>query len=408
MKGMKFNMIIDFPSHGTAKHDNSTNKDIPDYIWVSQIFKREYKDKNGKPRYEEHIVMGKKYSNTGLFLISPLSDFFSHAGNELSSQRAYSTVIVPFMNYLRKNNIDIQDLTIDDGVDYLDGCDVCKNSKDKYMNTLQKFYMFLKEQGIIDFDDVCPLFAGKCQSQPRNNPKPPLHEIKPSYLQYYISTAIEKSPDIALGIFLQCFGGLRASEIVSIEYKDLSFVYDKDDNIIAMSIHLERKDLRLDLKTAYIAKVKCPRDQAVIPALGNLLECLLIRQKELYKSKTNDALFVDANGNPMTYMSYYNKFKRFKRCFIENLKNSPNPNLKSYAITLLTEKWGPHINRGIFSNLIAKSTNNIASIAKWRGDKSLKSALVYLNNHDQIAEDVKAYVQIATNNSLNKEADLYG
>ena len=100
-----------------------------------------------------------------------------------------------------------------------------------------------------------------------------------------------------------------------------------------------------------------------------------------YKRTDTLAIFIDANGKPMTSKTYARKFQKVKKEFIKRLSESEDISTQSYAIYLSTYKWSTHICRGVFSNLIADNSNNVSEIAAWRGDKSLVSSLTYLNDN---------------------------
>ena len=196
---------------------------------------------------------------------------------------------------------------------------------------------------------------------------------------------MDEVPDIALGVFLQCFGGLRKSEVISLEYKNISITTVGDKK--SMQLTLKDKDLREDVSTAFLAHCKRNRIQTVLPAYDDLLWELFEKHKKRYKKEGCSAVFVDADGRAMTDAVYYKRFSILKERFIERLRNSDNFDAKSYAVYLSTYKWSTHLCRGIFSNLIAQGTDNIMEIAAWRGDKDLTSALSYLTDRKQMDEN---------------------
>ena len=367
------------------------------FIWVKHIIK----ELNDNGTVTQYVVIGKKNLDTGLFLVSPFSDFINTVSNKkTTTQIAYANVIVPFLNYVYANcqqkyshlinntNYMLDNLNVQMGIDFLNSCEVNPKTKVSYAKVLEKFYFFLQEKGFECFEhNNMPLFEGKYENTQQINNKDVLHNLKPEYIPLFINTAIEVTPDIALGVYLGCFGGLRHSEIVSIEYSNISFKCDKD-GMQNMIITLADKDLRHDVEYAFISKCKRNRKQEILPVYGNLLTTLYKKHMKLYKKDGIDAVFIDCNGKPMTAQTYANKFAKLKKAFIRKLENSESIDARAYAITLKTFKWKTHICRGVFSNQIANSSNNIGEIALWRGDSNYTSALTYLNNKEDIGKSV--------------------
>ena len=369
------------------KKVNDTTKLNRNFVWVKHIIKT----KNDKD-ITQNVVIGKKHLDTGLFLVSPYSDLPSSIKNKkITTQLAYANVVVPFLNFLydKDSAFEIDNISIQDGIEFLTSCDVNSKTKQGYAATLEKFYMFLRERGIefSGYIQGVSLFNGKYEKSKPRGSKDVLHNLKPEYLPLFLNTAIEVVPEIALGIYIGSFGGLRNSEIVSIEYDNISFRYDKD-GIMNMTINLVDKDLRPDIEYAFTSKVKKNRKQEVIPVYGGLLKELFDKHKEKYKKDNTNAVFIDEKGLPMTGRNYANKFLKFKKKFISKLEQSDSIDARAYAVTLRNYKWSTHICRGIFSNNIADSSKNIGDIAIWRGDSNYASALTYLNNKEEIGKSV--------------------
>lgn len=164
-----------------------------------------------------------------------------------------------------------------------------------------------------------------------------IHDLAPEYLYTFIQTAKDVVPDIALVVFLQCFGGLRKLEVISLEYKNIAIKTVAGRKNVQLS--LEDKDLREDISTAFLTGCKRNRTQAVLPAFDGLLWKLYESHKKKYQRTGCSAVFVDTNGRPMTDATYYKRFRRLKKIFIERLRNSEDFDGKSYAAYLSTYKW---------------------------------------------------------------------
>lgn len=202
-----------------------------------------------------------------------------------------------------------------------------------------------------------------------------LHNVKPEIALALIDIALDICPKIALGIYLQIFGGLRASEVVCLECTDVHYNVKKDE--FKISVTLSDKDLRPDIKTGFIRKVKKPRKQKIL-AIEGLFDELYNNNKLLIQHAVSNALFINRDGNPMTVESYSRYFNKVKRILLERMSASSDLNTALYAQALTTENWSTHIGRGIFSNIVANASNTSYELATLRGDKNYSSSLPYL------------------------------
>lgn len=338
------------------------------YKWVKHIIKEVSELEDGKTEVTQYVVIGRQDLRFDLFLVSPFTDFILNLPhNKTTTQVAYANVVVPFLNYVYEHpDFEIDKITVQDGIDFLNSLNVTPYTKYLYSCRLETFYIYLQEKGIISFNEHTPLFKGKYKNIIRSNKKEVIHNLKTEYIPMFINTAIEVVPEIALGVYIQCFGGLRISEVASIEYENISLKCDSA-GIRTMVINLTDKDLRPDTEYGFIAKSKKNRKQEIIPAFGDLLYTLYEVHKEKHKQETTDAIFVDEKGLPMTNYTYANKFAKLKKAFIQKLEEAEDFEAQAYAMYLKSYKWKTHICRGIFSNQVANATNSIGEIALWRG-----------------------------------------
>lgn len=385
--------------------------------WRKIIIKETIQDQNGKHVLHK-VCIALENTVTGYYLISPFTSFMDEfKGNKTTSASMAADVTVRFLNYIHFNICkQTCDITIEDGINYLNSLNVKKDTKNEYAAYMTKFYYYLVTNNALkyitvqDFDYIFDkagrkvlknLFTGRYIESKKQNPEV-IHNIKKEYLYDFIKTAVDVTPDIAFGVFLQCFGGLRKSEVISLEYKNIGV--RSIDGVKAMQLTLKDKDLREDIATAFIAKCKRNRIQTVFPAFGDMLWTLFDRHKANYKTTDCSAVFINQDGKAMTDTTYYQRFRKLKDAFIERLRNSDCYDTKQYAIYLSSFRWSTHICRGIFSNLIAESTDNIMEIATMRGDKNLSSALAYLTDREQTDKKVlKVFIEL-----YKKENEQYG
>lgn len=371
-----------------------------DLKWKKVIIKDIFLTENGTKHYIQKVYIALCNSQTGEYLISPFSDFLNEfAGRKTITVVLAADIISRFLNYvIFQKNKTMTALTVQDGIDYLNSiADTAQEKTQReYARYITKFYDFLIKKKMLQAVPPEELyysidntghkvldnpFTGRFVEGGRNSADL-IHDIAPEYLYTFIQTARDVVPDIALGVFLQCFGGLRKSEVVSLEYTNIAVKTIAGRKSILLS--LKDKDLRGDIATAFLTGCKRNRTQAVLPAFDDLLWELYEIHKKKYKRADCSAVFVDANGRPMTDATYYKRFQRLKTKFIERLRDAEDFATKSYAVYLSTYKWSTHICRGIFSNLVARGTDNIMEIAAWRGDRSISSALSYLTDNGQM------------------------
>jgi len=369
------------------------------YLFSKQI----YKSINEDGSVRQLVSIDIQIKDAGLSLPTPFSAFLLEYQNRKTSTVAMAaSLIVRFLNYLffemEHPITSIGKLTFQQGKDFLSSLPVQPGGKTQYAEYLTKFYHFCKQQGMAEIADLqeksfptyqkytANIFKGKYRSEPRNTVDA-IHEIDTAYLPMFFDTAKDVAPDIYLGLFFQFAGGLRASEIVSVEYSNIGFI--KEGGTFALTLKLEDKDLRPELSSAFISKVKRNRTQTVLPIFGDRLEKAYQAHINCYRKENISALFIDKNGNPMTVNTYWKRFRRIKREFIKRLYECQNMEAQMYALFLESYKWSTHIGRGTYSNIIAQNANNIGEIAVMRGDSSLSSSLPYLNDNRSVEKKVQ-------------------
>lgn len=374
---------------------NKMNRD--NYFFSKQI----YKSINEDGSIRQVVSIDIQIKDIGISLPTPFNAFLlEYQSRKTSTVAMVASHIARFLNYLfimmEEPITSIEELRFQHGIDFLSMLPYKKGGKAQCSEYLTKFYYFCKHHGIEiadlkeDKNDTYKytknIFNGKYKVETKKTADA-IHEIDINYLPMFLDTARDIAPDIYLGLFFQFAGGLRASEIVSVEYNSIRFI--RDSGSLALALKLEDKDLRPDLSSAFISKVKRNRTQIVLPILGDRLEQAYETHKKLYKKDNISALFIDKNGNPMTVNTYWKRFNRVKKEFIRRLYECQNMEAQMYAIILESYKWSTHIGRGTFSNIVAQNANNITEIAIIRGDTSLSSSLPYLNDSRSVEKKVQ-------------------
>lgn len=355
--------------------------------------------------------------------------------------------ITKFLNYIffEKHHLfkikSLNELNIDCGYAYLEEYSrtVSKSTYNRTCRELTNFYFYLANQGIFsnikvadfNFVEVYDKLTGgykKVLESPfagipldnTNKPDTPpiLHNIEMQYIPTLLNTALQFTPEIALGLYIQCFGGLRVGEVVNLTRASIT---PKGENcILGMMVNIKHRKLRKDLihNITSGGSPKRPRRQAVYPYFDTLLS-KIYREHIKYLNKietinSDNALFLNKNGLPMTEESYRYYFSKLKNKFIEILHETGFSNGDDYTIEYANQleykcKWSTHIGRGIFSNMIAEIADNVLQITQARGDTRLDSSLTYLQDTTrmefklyknetsmwrQLLNDVKSYEKI--------------
>lgn len=379
---------------------------VPNLKFIKDVIKFEYIDKKTKETLIEHKVVIKLINlNNGFSRIYPYTEFINQWANRSTKYKCnIAGCLVKFLNFIyfgvNKKVLDnISDLTLDIGIEFLNECskNCSKETLLHYERVLTNFYYFLAEKNILTHIDESSFifieknkklsllspFDGKVKKFNNKKKKENLHNLDFEFIFPFLETALEYEPSIALGIYFQIFGGLRASEVISIEYSNISVRGSNGFN--GMTIELATKDLRPDIKTGFINGVKKDRKQRVVGLNGILSELYKIH-KSKYKTKECTAVFINQNNLPMTYSNYRYRFNKVKKIFIEKLRNSKNPNFKAYSLVLDSRNWSTHIGRGIFSNLASEVAENAIEIAVMRGDSNLNSAITYITDTNKIEQ----------------------
>lgn len=349
------------------------------------------------------VVIKLKNLDNGRSRIHRYSDFLNNWRNRRTKTAMdIADYLVPFLNYITfelssQDLPSVQHLTFEHGAEYLInyGKDRARSTVLKCERVITEFYYFLTERNLlfnIKKSDFIIVVDEKVNTHinspfktmvlyPAAHKEERLHHLDEDLVFGFLFTALQVAPQIALGTYIQFFGGLRVSEVVNVTYTSITPKGPFCKN--GMIIDLRKRDLRKDLKENARTSVKKPRKQLVIP-VGDLLLILYQYHIKHYRQKETDAVFVDVNNKPMSKQTYTYNFEKVKKSFLDKLRHSTDPRLKIHATTLSIKKWSTHLCRGVFSNMVADSAENASEIASLRGDSSLESALSYISDSRKV------------------------
>ncbi|MED4691819.1 hypothetical protein, partial [Peribacillus frigoritolerans] len=248
--------------------------------------------------------------------------------------------------------------------------------------------------------------------------------IRLQYIREILYIAKHETPDIAFGVALQIFGGLRKGEIVNLTRTALKSQNGQKFGVEGLVVLV--RDRQNDLFNRFVdvstMQVKSPRDQSCLidPILNYLykhhMEVVL---KKIKKPKHPNALFYDTEGNPMSADTYDKRFLKLKNTYLGMLLGTQG-RYQDY-LDFSQTKWRSHIGRGVFTNMCLDVGFNEKQTAVLRGDRSTQSMESYFDiitatynirkalsllSPDQSAN--VADLNMPTNHRMWKEVQEYG
>ena len=260
----------------------------------------------------QHVILLIENIETGVVMPHPLTEFLSQYRDlELSSITQKVYVVEQFLNFLI-SNLDIynlkklSDITLQHGEDFLNEIADGKLGSEKAIqkdtvkaseNVLKYFYKFLIEKEIlssVSYNDISRYIYtvdnGKERMRspfsvryPSKRSTPKLTTLPLSLILPFIDLARIETPDIAFGIYLEIFGGLRISEIINISRNGIELIGRHALNGINVDLIERNYNNRLKNKNGK-GGVKRSRNQYILPIMDYLCE-LYENHLELIKDK---------------------------------------------------------------------------------------------------------------------------
>ncbi|TGV31335.1 hypothetical protein EN829_033305 [Mesorhizobium sp. M00.F.Ca.ET.186.01.1.1] len=226
--------------------------------------------------------------------------------------------------------------------------------------TLTEFFVFLSKKGIVkiapDEFKKSSMYYDARKSYTlspfdgvilpsRSKKSNTAHMIPEEYILPFLELAVQVANPIALGVYMQFFGGIRVGGLVNIRRSNITSIgaYGEHGLVVKLDTQMLRKDIS---DTSGSSFVKKPRKQYVFP-IQDWLSILYKKHLENYKPNDgSDALFINRGGKAMTGRTYRDYFTKLKRKFLEQLRKSSNPNDKVWALKLESMRWSTHLGRG--------------------------------------------------------------
>ncbi|RFB15072.1 hypothetical protein DZB84_14290 [Bacillus sp. HNG] len=414
---------------------------LENYRWFATETKIEHLLNNNQLEEKTVVTIGVKDKNTGLPVPHPITHFirqkYQYQGKSLSTQMNPAREIVKFLNFLNEQIIlgipefqiisekGFRGLQLIHGARYITYCaekklsyKYVKHSIERY---LIRFYEYLADMKLLDeeieFDTyvnrqgdeviITPFDHVSLNTQYPTTDDPVRNKLKDfgdnpvkrNKLVYeFIEEARRVSPDIAFGIALGFFAGLRRGEIVNQTKATIPTDFLDGSNYIAVLDNQYR--LFKHLKNTTKEQVKRPRLQPVLPSayLRELYDAHMIMNAKVRQDNPY-AFFVDEKGRTISGGSYEKKFAKVKYAYIYKLANTSG---RYSDFRMLDEAiWGTHIGRGVFTNYLYSMGLDDRQMAIARGDKSTLSAKEYIDYRNSLSNFQEAMNAFSNTETLD-------
>jgi integrase len=411
------------------------------YKWFATETKIEHLLGNNQLEEKTVVTIGIQEIDTGFQVPHPITHFirqrYQYAGKSLSSQMNPAREIVKFLNFINEQIIlgkpefqiisekGFMGLQLIHGARYITYCAekklAYKYVKDSIERYLIQFYDYLNKMDLlgngIEFDTYVTRHGNEVIITPFDHPSldtqypstddPVRNKLKDfgddqerrNKLVYeFIEEARRVSPDIAFGIALQIFAGLRRGEVVNLTLASVPTDFLNGSNYVAVIDNQLR--LFKHLKNTIKEQVKRPRLQPVLPS-AYLKELYDAHMKMNAKIKKNNpyAFFVDEKGRTISGGTYEKKFAKVKYAYIDRLATTYG----RYSDFKMLDAgiWGTHIGRGIFTNYLYEMGLDDRQMAIARGDKSTQSAKDYIDYRNAISNFQMAMEVFSSKDTLD-------
>lgn len=223
-------------------------------------------------------------------------------------------------------------------------------------------------------------------------------DIPTKAMEILLEKAFRYAPDIALGICMQAFAGLRAGEVCSVRQEDsplgpgIRFT-EIAGRVREIQIDL-RKEVALRSDNARVGMIKKERIQKVYPAfIGSFMAAYEFHKRYLQTVTFEDEyrpMFVNHYGMAMTYENYRSRFRSLVNNHLRPcLLNHSDPELRIYGQMLYENQLGTHSLRHWYTVQLVLRGEGIEGIQSWRGDGSPESAFQYLQNKGDLIKELE-------------------
>lgn len=377
---------------------------------------KKYRD--SEPVFNRHAVIILRNKQNNRLCVHPFTDFIFYYWKyrAYNTQRLHANYLCSFLNFILIENrkkfklTSLKELQFSHGTAFLNELSKQEKSRitiQKAERTLTLFFEFLVKKKLLihitESDLKKQILYGKQNQKytispfkgvikPKNKKDHIAHDLPERYILPFIELAFKVANPIALGVYLQIFGGIRQGELVNIQRSDVTSIGSFGE--FGFVIKLQQKNMRMDINdSSGSSGVKKPRRQIVFPIQNWLQHLYQYHLKTYNPVDGSDALFINRDGKAMSGQSYRAYFSKLKKEFLKQLRNSTNTEDIIYSVKLEEKKWSTHLGRGIFTNLLAEEADNPYDIALPRGDSNLSTSLIYQGNTERMRSKLESRME---------------
>ncbi|HFK1428719.1 MULTISPECIES: site-specific integrase [Bacillus] len=369
----------------------------------------------GKPIQKKHATLAIKTFMTKHAIIHPLTDFiFSKwKHRNYNTMKIHTQNLAVFLNFLLRKQknyklYSLEHLNYEHAICFLNNLTLEGKSRAtvlSYRCTIKEFFIYLSKNNlnntlstsnehlISSKNSIADYISTQFESIIVPSPEKSNieHDIPHIYILRFLEIVFEIANPIALGVYMQIFGGLRVGEVVNIRTSEIKLIgpYGQDGLLLNVKNSINRIDIKDGSGSSYVKK---PRDQLILGFRDWLRQLYKLHYQQYVKDSDINAIFLNKKGLPMTGASYRYYFTKAKKAFINYLKHSQDPNDKIASIALSNTDWSTHIGRGIFTNMLAEVAKNPQDVALLRGDDNLSSSLEYMSNTKRMKTNLEHYL----------------
>ncbi|MES5954577.1 site-specific integrase [Bacillus fungorum] len=379
-------------------------------VWI-----RIGRNSQGTPIQKQHATLAIKTSITKQPVMHPLTDFIFSKWKHKSynTMKIHTQNLAVFLNFLLKKQkgyklYSLKHLHFEHAISFLNNLTLEGKSRAtvlSYRRTIKEFFIYLSKNNLISNIPISNAYLISSKNStsdyinahlesiivPSSEKKNIEHDLPHIYILRFLEIVFEVATPIALGVYMQIFGGLRCGEVVNIRKSDIKLIgpYGQDGLLLNIQNNMNRTDIKDGSGSSYVKK---PRDQLVLGFRDWLKQLYILHYQQYIKNSNINAIFINKTGMPMTGASYRYYFKKAKLAFINYLKSSQDPNDKIASISLSNTDWSTHIGRGIFTNMLAEVAKNPQDVALLRGDDNISSSLDYMANTKRMKTNLEHYL----------------
>ena len=286
-------------------------------------------------------------------MIDDIKNYIIYLKNERNYSKLtvknYAEDLEKFRVYLKENNLDYLKLSKDDIRDYLKYLDILKlknSTISRLLSSLRSFYSYLVIQNKIKINPF------KLIRNPKKESKLPIFLSYEEFIELLNKIKEDNDLSIRNKLILEMLyaTGLRVSELTNIKIDDIN----KSDKSIRVMGKGSKE--RIVYYGDYAAKI--------------LDEYLNSNRNELLKGKTSKYLFINKNGDRLTYRG------------VEYLIDE----ISKY--TSIKYKISPHVLRHTFATHLLQEGADLRSVQTLLGHSSLATTQIYTHITSEYLREV--------------------